>query len=53
MERLPPKRPSYEMAEPVLEQHRKVLLGCQTYYRAFSLVNGGRRRETDLLEGLR
>ena len=27
--------------------------GCQTFYRAFSLVNGGRRVEHDLFEGLR
>ncbi len=34
------------------EQHRE-LWGTQEYYRAFSLVNGGRTRETDLFEGLR
>ena len=27
--------------------------GCQTFYRAFSLVNGGRQVERDLFEGLR
>lgn len=27
--------------------------GIRTYYRAFSLVNGGRKKETDLFEGLR
>jgi LmbE family N-acetylglucosaminyl deacetylase len=27
--------------------------GCQTYYRAYSLVNGGRQVEEDLFEGLR
>lgn len=27
--------------------------GIRTYYRAFSLVNGGRTKETDLFEGLR
>ena len=29
------------------------LWGAQAYYRVFSTVNGGRRRETDLFEGLR
>ena len=32
--------------------HRK-LWNCETYYRAFSLVNGGRTLESDLFEGLR
>jgi len=34
------------------EQHR-ALWGTQEFYRAFSRVNGGRRVETDLFEGLR
>lgn len=34
------------------EQH-KAIWGSQEFYRAFSLVNGGRRREVDLFEGLR
>jgi LmbE family N-acetylglucosaminyl deacetylase len=29
------------------------LWGTQYFYRAFSVVNGGRTRETDLFEGLR
>jgi LmbE family N-acetylglucosaminyl deacetylase len=33
------------------ERHR-ALWGVQEYYRAFSLVNGGRARESDLFEGL-
>ena len=33
------------------EVHQQ-LWGYQTYYRAFSLVNGGRKLETDLFEGL-
>ncbi|MGE3177496.1 MAG: PIG-L family deacetylase [Vicinamibacterales bacterium] len=33
------------------EQHR-ALWGRQSFYRVFSLVNGGRRQETDLFEGL-
>jgi len=28
-------------------------LGCQSHYRAFSLVNGGRGIEYDLFEGVR
>lgn len=32
-------------------QHR-TLWGRQSYYRAFSIVNGGRARETDLFEGV-
>jgi LmbE family N-acetylglucosaminyl deacetylase len=34
------------------EDHR-ALWGPQEYYRAFSLVNGGRERERDVFEGLR
>jgi hypothetical protein len=33
------------------EQHR-TLWGRQSFYRAFSTVNGGRARETDLFEGV-
>jgi LmbE family N-acetylglucosaminyl deacetylase len=32
-------------------QH-EALWGSQSFYRAFSLVNGGRRRESDLFEGI-
>jgi len=39
--------------EQVPEQYQKVIWREQTYYRAFSLVNGGRRIERDLFEGLR
>jgi LmbE family N-acetylglucosaminyl deacetylase len=35
------------------EEHHRALWGVQEFYRAFSLVNGGRTRETDLFEGLR
>jgi LmbE family N-acetylglucosaminyl deacetylase len=38
------------MALPV--DHQRVLWESQHFYRAFSLVNGGRARETDLFEGL-
>ncbi len=34
------------------EAHR-ILWGRQPYYRVFSLVNGGRKREHDIFEGLR
>lgn len=33
--------------------HHEGLWGTQEFYRAMSLVNAGRRRETDLFEGLR
>lgn len=33
--------------------HHEALWGRQQFYRAFSLVNGGAERETDLLKGLR
>jgi LmbE family N-acetylglucosaminyl deacetylase len=35
------------------EDHHRALWGTQEFYRVFSCVNGGRARETDLLEGLR
>jgi len=34
-------------------EHHRALWGVNEYYRAFSLVNGGRRRESDLFDGLR
>jgi LmbE family N-acetylglucosaminyl deacetylase len=33
--------------------HHEAIWGRQSFYRAFSTVNGGRARETDLFEGLR
>ena len=45
--------PSYSRLEQVPEQYRKVIWSEETYYRAFSLVNGGRVIERDLFEGLR
>jgi len=41
-----------KLADLPPEYHRS-LWGTQEFYRAFSLVNGGRKRETDLFEGLR
>ena len=34
-------------------EHHRALWGRQSFYRAMSLVNGGRARETDLFEGVR
>jgi LmbE family N-acetylglucosaminyl deacetylase len=34
------------------EEKSVELWGKRTYYRVFSFVNGGRKRETDLFEGL-
>jgi LmbE family N-acetylglucosaminyl deacetylase len=35
------------------DEHQRSLWGTQEFYRVFSSVNGGRRRESDLFEGLR
>lgn len=43
----------YRDLATLADQHHRALWGAQEYYRAFSLVNGGRRRESDLFEGLR
>jgi LmbE family N-acetylglucosaminyl deacetylase len=45
--------PAYHLLEGLPEEKHKALWGCQTYYRAFSLVNGGRTVENDLFKGLR
>lgn len=45
--------PGYEVLKNLPEEHHRNLWGRQTYYRVFSLVNGGPARETDLLDGLR
>jgi len=45
--------PANHLLERLSEEKHKVLWGCQTYYRAFSLVNGGRTVESDLFAGLR
>jgi len=36
----------------VSPEHHEALWGRQSFYRAFSLVSGGRTRETDLFEGV-
>jgi len=43
----------YRQLEHASQEHQKDLWDSQTYYRAFSLVNGGRSIEDDLFEGLR
>ena len=43
----------YNHLEHLPEEHHRGLWGTQEYYRAFSLVNGGRKPETDVFEGLR
>ncbi len=43
----------YRQLEHASKDYQKELWDAQTYYRAFSLVNGGRRVEDDLFEGLR
>jgi len=44
---------AYERLRHIPPEHHEGLWGSQTFYRAFSTVNGGRRREEDLFEGLR
>ena len=43
----------YRRLEDLSPEHHKGLWGSQELYRVFSLVNGGRRPESDLFEGLR
>jgi len=43
----------FSQLENISEEHHGFLWGTQEYYRAFSLVNGGRALESDLFEGLR
>jgi len=42
----------YTKLQNLPETHHQAIWGIQEYYRVFSLVNGGRVRETDLFEGL-
>ena len=44
---------AYEQLHTIAADHHEALWGSQSFYRAFSTVNGGRARETDLFEGLR
>jgi LmbE family N-acetylglucosaminyl deacetylase len=43
----------YQKLDELTPEQHEVLWGDQHFYRVFSAVNGGRRRETDLFEGLR
>ena len=43
----------YEKLRGLPAEQHAALWGSQEFYRAFSLVNGGRRTERDLFEGLR
>ncbi len=44
---------AYERLAHLSPEHHEALWGWQSYYRVFSLVNGGRVRESDLFEGVR
>lgn len=44
---------AYERLRDLSADHHEALWGSQSFYRAFSNVNGGRARETDLFEGIR
>jgi LmbE family N-acetylglucosaminyl deacetylase len=44
---------AYERLKDLSPDHHRALWGSQSFYRAFSTVNGGRARETDLFEGIR
>ena len=41
----------YQRLRDLPPEHHSTLWGTQSFYRAFSAVNGGRARETDLFEG--
>jgi LmbE family N-acetylglucosaminyl deacetylase len=43
----------YERLKDLSPEHHQALWGRQSFYRAFSTVNGGRTREADLFEGIR
>src|SRR5215472_8359693 len=47
------KMVAYRRLKQASQEYQKDLWDVQTYYRAFSLVNGGRKVESDLFEGLR
>ncbi len=44
---------AYEPLQRLTPAQHEALWGYQTFYRVFSFVNGGRRLESDLFEGLR
>lgn len=43
---------AYERLKDLAPDHHEALWGWQSFYRASSIVNGGRARETDLFEGI-
>jgi LmbE family N-acetylglucosaminyl deacetylase len=43
----------FSRLEALPEAHQRSLWGTQEFYRVFSSVNGGRRQESDVFEGLR
>jgi LmbE family N-acetylglucosaminyl deacetylase len=44
---------TYERLHTLGPDDHRVIWGRQSFYRVFSLVNGGRAKESDLFEGLR
>jgi hypothetical protein len=44
---------AYEKLKELSPEDHEALGGRQSFYRVFSTMNGGRVRETDLLEGIR
>jgi hypothetical protein len=44
---------SYARLKDLAPEHHEALWGTQEFYRALSLVNGGRATEDDLFAGLR
>ena len=44
---------AYERLRDLAPAHHEALWGRQSFYRALSIVNGGREKETDLFEGIR
>jgi LmbE family N-acetylglucosaminyl deacetylase len=43
---------AYQRLKTLPDTHHEMLWGWQSFYRAFSTINGGRTRETDLFEGV-
>ena len=43
---------AYERLKDLPAEHHEAIWGRQSFYRAFSRVNGGRSRESDLFEGI-
>lgn len=43
---------AYQGLAQLSSDHQRTIWGTQWFYRAFSTVNGGRARETDLFEGI-